>query len=171
MNWNIKVPIFKNTLILKQLGFAIGIPFGTLAVLFILIKAYNGLVLLGATFLLAFLLVLLVFRGAYDVEYELNDKEVRCRSRKEQGKRVRRLSAAVFILGLLKGNLTASGIGLLAGSSTDMRLSWKRIKRAKFNDRHRIVMIRAGFGENIALFCTEDNYLDIKSYILDKVSK
>lgn len=31
VSWQISVPIFRNTVILKQLGLAIGIPFGVVA--------------------------------------------------------------------------------------------------------------------------------------------
>ena len=33
MSWSISVPIFRNLVILKQLGLAIGIPFGLLAII------------------------------------------------------------------------------------------------------------------------------------------
>jgi len=40
MEWTIKVSVFRNSVIVRQLGFAIGIPFGILIIVFILTKAY-----------------------------------------------------------------------------------------------------------------------------------
>ena len=30
-------------------------------------------------------------------------------------------------------------------------------------------MIHAGFGENIALFCTDENYFEVKQYIVNVI--
>jgi hypothetical protein len=38
IEWSIDVPIFKNLVILKQLGIAIGIPFGLLLIFFFVIS-------------------------------------------------------------------------------------------------------------------------------------
>ena len=132
--WEMKVPILKNSIIVKQLLLAIGIPFGAVIVLFIIIKAYNGLFLIGLMFVLALLVALLVFRGTYDVQYVINESGIVCRTQAAQKKRVRKMSAAVFFLGLFKGNLTAANIGLLAAASTDVKINWKRVKKIKFID-------------------------------------
>ena len=58
LRWELQVPIFKNNLILKQIGIAIGIPFGALILFLFIIKAWYGLILISMTFLLTFLIVL-----------------------------------------------------------------------------------------------------------------
>lgn len=52
LRWELQVPIFKNNLILKQIGIAIGIPFGALILFLFIIKAWYGLILISMTFLL-----------------------------------------------------------------------------------------------------------------------
>lgn len=39
LTWELRVPIFKNSLILKQMGLAIGIPFGALILFLLVMKA------------------------------------------------------------------------------------------------------------------------------------
>jgi len=163
--WEIRVPIFKNGLILRQLSIAIGIPFGILMIILLLAKAYYGLILVGATLILAVLLVSLIYRGSYDVRYVLNRKGILCQNQERQKKRVKRLSAVTFLLGLFSRNFPAAGAGLLSGSRMDTRISWKRIKKIKFKESHKTITVYAGIGENIALFCTDDNYDIVKQYI------
>lgn len=132
LSWEIKVPILKNRIIVKQLCFAIGLPFGTLILLFLIIKAYNGLVLLGVTFFLAYLLILIIFRGTYDVRYEVNVKGILCENQPQQAKRVKTLSALTAIAGFLSRNPTASGAGILSGSRIKIFIPWKRICKVKY---------------------------------------
>lgn len=166
ISWEIKVPIIKNTLILKQICFALGIPFGILSVFFFIIKAYYGLMMVGATIVLSFLLVMLIFRGTYDVSYSLSKSGVRCRNQKKQSDRVKKLSAVTFILGLLANNLTAAGAGKLSGARIDINVKWKQIRKIRYKDKSKTIMIYAGLGANFAMFCTDENYTIVKEYIV-----
>ncbi|MFZ7104552.1 MAG: hypothetical protein ACOWWO_18110 [Peptococcaceae bacterium] len=165
VSWETRVPIFKNSLILKQIGIAIGLPFGALLLLLAAMRAYYALLLIGMTLLLAFLLVLLLFRGTYDVRYTLDRKGVSCQTQERQKKRVRGLAAVTFLFGLLRANPTAAGAGLLSASGTDIQIPWKKIRKVKYTEKQRTIQISGGFGENIALFCTELNYEQVKEYI------
>lgn len=77
--WKISVPIFKNTVILKQLGIAVGIPFGLVA--FVIgfasgksVYTLYGLGLIGALLLFTWLFIMAVYRGKYEAEFVLDDK-------------------------------------------------------------------------------------------------
>ena len=55
LQWQISVPIFRNTVILKQLGLAIGIPFGLVVIVVALasgksVYAIYGLALIAVLF-------------------------------------------------------------------------------------------------------------------------
>lgn len=169
LNWMIRVPLLKNRLIRNQLALAIGIPFGILCIVLLLLRAYNGLALVGATLALAFLLVLFIFRGTYDVEYTLDAQGITCETQNKQKKRVRRMASATAVMGVLAGNPTATGVGLMAGVRTRERLLWKRIRKVKYLDRQRTIMLRAGWGEAIAVFCTEENYREVIAVIHQKL--
>lgn len=169
MSWEIRVPLLKNKIIQKQLFISIGVPFGALFILLILIKAYNGLIILGATFLLAYLIILVVFRGTYDVHYVIDSRGILCENQKRQAKRVKRMSFFTLLFGLFSGNATAAGTGMLASSRTKEFFAWKNIKKARYIDRQRCIMLHAGFAENTALFCTEDNFKAVKSLVAGKL--
>lgn len=163
--WEIKVPIFKNNLILKQLGIAIGIPFGALVIFLIAIRAYNGVLLIGITFCFALLLIAIVFRGTYDVRYELTDVDICCLTQKSQEEKVKILSILTVLFGLFKSNPTVTGAGLLSYKSTKVKIPFKRIRKIKYYKPKRLIMVYGGFTENIALFCTDENYSTVQQFI------
>ena len=171
LSWDIKVPIFKNHFIVKQLGIAIGVPFGLLSVFLLIIRAYYGLIIIALLILLTYLFVLLIFKGTYDVKFVVSEKGVLCENQPRQQKRVKTLSFITFILGLFSRNTTAAGAGMLAGSRTKVFLPWKRLRKVKYLDRQNSILLYGGFGENIALFCTEENYNDIRKVVAEKMNK
>lgn len=80
LKWEIKVPIFKNILILKQLGSAIGIPFSIL-IGFLLwhldeTGAKYALFLIFILFLMTFLMVLAIYQGKYHMIIHLDEKGI-----------------------------------------------------------------------------------------------
>ena len=169
VTWEVKVLIFKNRLILKQLGIAIGIPFSALIIIMLFIEAYYGVLIVALTLLLTAILVLLIFKGTYDVHFEINPKGIQCNSLPQQAKRVKRLSALTVILGFFAKNPTAAGAGMLSGTKTAVFIPWSRIRKAKYLDKQRCIMIYAGFAENIAVFCTNENFNEVKSIILENL--
>jgi hypothetical protein len=168
--WDIRVPIFKNRLILKQLGIAIGIPFGLLTVIFLLLEAYYGFLLVVSLLLLTYLFVMLIFKGTYDVRFVISEKGILCENQPRQQKRLKRISALTFVLGLFALNPAAAGAGLLAGSRTKFLIPWKRIRKVKYLKKQRCILCYGGFGENIALFCTQENYHTVRQVVSDKVN-
>lgn len=168
-NWSICIPLLKNRVIRNQLSLAIGIPFGILCIVLLVVQAYSGLAMVGVALVLGFLLVLLIFRGTYDVEFTLDDKGITCETQSRQKKRVRRMATATTVMGVFAGNPTTVAAGLMAGARTKERLLWKRIRKVKYLDRQRAIMLSAGFGESIAVFCTEKNYKQVVAVICRKL--
>ena len=83
IEWSIDVPIFKNLVILKQLGIAIGIPFGLLLIFFFVIskpedRIYTlyAFVLIFLFFFLTYLIIMFLYKGKYSVSFILDDKGI-----------------------------------------------------------------------------------------------
>lgn len=168
LNWSIRIPLLKNRVIRDQLSLALGIPFGILCIVLLAVQAYSGLAMVGGTLVLGFLLVMLIFRGTYDVQYVLDEKGITCETQSKQKKRVQRIATATAAMGVLAGNPTTVAAGMMAGERTKERLLWKQIRKVKYLDRQRTIMLRAGFGESIAVFCTEGNYKQVSAVIRQK---
>jgi hypothetical protein len=62
--------------------------------------------------------------------------------------------------------LMFAGAGLLAQSRQSMMIPWKRITKARYQPKNRTILLRGGWTENIALFCTEENYSKAEELVL-----
>ncbi|MDP2889567.1 MAG: hypothetical protein Q8P34_11490 [Bacteroidota bacterium] len=165
LEWTIRVPVFRNPIILKQLGIAIGIPFGVLIFFLILTKAFYALGLIIVLFLFTYLLIRIVWGGKYDVGFELNRTGIRNYTLKKQSNRNRIINALAFVSGLLSGKPAVAGAGILAQSRQDVLIRWSNIRKVRFYPGNQTVMIKAGFAENIAVFCTPSNYSEVEAFI------
>ena len=173
IRWNISIPIFKNTVILKQLIIAIGIPFGLVALMIALISGRSrdtlyALGLVAALLILTWLFIMVVYRGRYEVEFVLDQKGVLCRTQARQAKKNRIVNALTVFSGILTGRPAAAGAGLLAQSRQETLLRWNHITMVKFKPKSDIILLRGGWTEQIALFCTEQNYALVEHYVREK---
>jgi hypothetical protein len=169
LEWTISVPILRNSIILKQLGKAIGIPFGILIIFLIIWKATYALILIGALFLLTYLFIRIIWGGKYKVGFELDKTGIRNFTMGKQAKQNRVVNILTIIAGLLTGKFSAAGAGFLAHSKQDVFIMWRNIKKVKYHPVHNTVMLRGGLTENMAVFCTAENYADVETYIRSSV--
>jgi len=169
--WQSSVPIFRNEVILKQLGIAVGIPFGLVAVIVGLasgrsIYTLYGLGMIAALMFLAWLFLMIVYRGKYEVEFVLDDKGALCRTQAGQAKKNLLVNTLTVILGFFAGNPTTAGAGMLAQSRQEVFIPWNRVAKVKCKPRNNTILLRGGWFENIALFCTENNYREVESQVI-----
>lgn len=174
VRWEISVPIFKNT-VLKQLGLAIGIPFGLVALVIVLVSgrsqdALYALGLVTGLLFLTWLLIMVAYRGKYEAEFVLNGKGILCRTQAKQAKKNWVVNTLTMILGLLSGKPAASGAGMLAQSRQKVFLRWNRITKVKYKPKSHTILLRGGWTENIALFCSEENYEQVKAFVRRNIS-
>lgn len=173
ISWQNSVPIFKNSVILKQLSFAIGIPFGLVALIIGLtsgksIYTVYAFGLLGALLFFTWIFILLVYRGRYEAEFVLDENGVLCRTQAKQQKINRTVNALTVVLGLLSGKPGVAGAGMLAQSKQEAYLQWKSITKVKCDSRRQVIFLWSGRMEQIALFCTPDNYAEVEQFVLEK---
>jgi hypothetical protein len=171
IQWQISVPIFRNTVILKQLGIAIGIPFGLVALVIGLasgksVYALYGLGLIAALLFFTWLFIMAVHRGKYEVEFVLDDKGVLCRTQAKQAKKNRITNALTIVLGLLSGKPAVAGAGMLAQSRQETLLKWKCVTKVNYKPKSHTILLRGGWTEQVALFCTEDNYAPVECEVM-----
>lgn len=165
IGWNIRVSIFRNSIILKQLGIAIGVPFGLLILFLIIVKAIYALIIIAALFLFTFLFILVLWGGKYNVDFELNKTGIHSFTHKRQAKQNFIINNVTMVLGFLSGKPAVSGAAMLAQSRQYVSIKWSSIRKVRFLPDKRVVMINAGFAANIALFCTLENYEVVESLI------
>lgn len=179
IKWEIKVPLFRNIVLLKDFGIALGIPFGIL--IFILLVVSKGdiskdgmgypLILIGAFFILSFIFIMLIYGGKYHAGFVIDSKGVLNYTQEKYRKRNKIINTMLIILGIFTKRLTATGIGLMAESKESMFLKWENIKKVKIYKDSKTIIIRGGFTEKIGLFCNDDNFDIVRDAILQNVEK
>ncbi len=173
IQWNISIPVFKKAVILKQLGIAVGIPFG-LAALAVGIAsgkstyALYGLAFIGALLLFTWIFIIAVYRGKYEAEFVLDDMGALYRTQAKLAKKNRVVNALTVVLGLLSGKPAVEGAGLLAQSRQAVFLKWNRVTKVQYKPKSRTILLRGGWTERIALFCTQENYCSTQQFIVIK---
>ena len=173
IEWKISVPLFKNTLILQQLGIAIGIPFGIVVLVVGLASGKSvyllyGLGLIGALLFLTWLFMMAVYRGNYDADFVLDSEGALCRTQAKQAKKNWAINILTVFLGLFSGKPALAGAGMLAQSRQEEFLRWKRIRQVKLDPKSHTILLRGSPTESMALFCTEDNYTQVEKLVIDQ---
>lgn len=174
IQWRISVPIFRNKVILKQLGLACGLPFGTVAIILVLTSGRSrdtlyALGLIVALLVLSWAFVMVVYGGKYEVEFILDGKGVLCRTQDKQAKKNKIVNTLTVVFGLLSGKPAVAGAGILAGARQSTYLRWDRITKASYQPVRRTILLRGGWTENIGIFCTKDNYSLVEKFISSKL--
>ncbi len=176
LRWRIQVPIFRNPVILKQLGIAVGIPFGLLMLVIVLVSgksvyALYALGLIAALLFFTWLLIMALYRGKYEAEFVLDGCGALCRTQENQAKKNRIVNTLTIVFGFLSGKPAAAGAGMLAQVRQSEFLTWNHVRKASFHPKGHTILLRGGFAESIALFCTEENYPSVEAFVRRKTSR
>ncbi len=176
LQWEIYVPIFRNRFVLKGLALAIGLPFGIVIMVIIITAggdifgtdAKFALGLIALLFILTFLLIMIVYGGKYAPGFIVDETGIVNYTQVKHAKRSRIINGLLIALGAMSGNLTAMGTGMIAQSRQVMRLRWKSIRKVKYDYKRHTILIRGGYMEKIAVFCTPENYAQVEAIIKDR---
>jgi hypothetical protein len=162
LQWDISVPLFGNIVILRQLGWSIGLPFGIVTTLILVLAEGSdrlyALALLAALFLLTAIFLLGFYGGKADTVFTLDADGVRCAFQPGQANRNAFLNGLTVLLGLLSNQPAAAGAGMLAQARQAVRLPWKHVRQVKTFPTHRTILLRGRPGESVAIFCSAENY-------------
>lgn len=174
MEWQASVPIFRHTVILKQMVLAIGLPFG-LVMLVILLTSKGSrdtpyaLGLIVALLTLTFLFIMVVYRGRHEAEFVLDGNGVRYRTQARETKTNRLVNGLSIVLGLASGRPTIAGVGMMAQARQETYLPWNRIRKVSYQPRNHTILLRGSPMEPIALFCTPENYEAVERFVASRV--
>ena len=114
--------------------------------------------------------MLLIFGGAYKPGYVLDGEGITNYTQTRQAKRNRKVNLWLFILGALKGKPGMMGTGLLAQSKETVKIKWKKVRKVTYYPAQRTIMVRGGYTEKIALFCTGETYAPAEALIRVKAA-
>jgi hypothetical protein len=173
MEWKNSVSIFRESVILKQLGLAVGIPFGLVALIIGVTSGKSvytlyALGLIAALLLLTWLFIMIVYGGKYEVEYILNERGILCRTQTRQARKNRIINTLTVVLGLLSRKPAAAGAGMLAQARQEVFLQWSKVNKVVYKPDSSTIILRGAPMETIALFCTKENYMMVEQEVKER---
>ncbi|MCY0154742.1 hypothetical protein OEG86_23810 [Hoeflea alexandrii] len=172
--WTVNVPLLTTPIIVRQLAAVTMIPLAILALLLIGLAWLEGNLhqlgailraILGVSAILLVLVlaaVVLFFNNRMTVSFEIDADGVRSRVVDRRAKFGRTLA---IVLGALARNPTVAGAGLLARSNSSRFTGWDEIRSLETDQKRHSVLLRSNRLVLDAVFCTEDNFTDVKSTI------
>ncbi len=171
ISWNSEISIFKDKTILKQLGIAIGIPFGLLLVFLIAIKAWYGFLLVAVTLLLGYVFVYVVYGGKYSVNYVINENGIKMESEESHKKKSKTAGILAFLAGIFSKSPSVSGAGLLSTFDDARSIPWEKIKDIQYNKSRNLIVIKSSSADRIYLFCPPELYGTIRDELREATKK
>jgi len=175
--WKTSVSIFSNRIILSQLAIGIGIPFGILILILIFLidpenlnYTFYAFGMIAALFIFTYLLILLVYRGRYEVGYKINEVGITCFSIPNQAKKNRTINGLTFVLGVLTRTPAVLSVGVNAEIQQSVFISWKDIREVNYNPDQNTIFVKGQPTQTIAIFCLAENFKNIEYLIRQTVA-
>jgi len=177
IQWEIYVKIFKNPFIIKGLMIAIGIPFGILITVIIILAEGNimgtdakyALFLIGLLFLLTYIIIMIIYGGKYAPGFIIDDTGIVNYTQDKEKNKNKIINTILIIFGLFRGGFSAAGSGMMAQSKQVVKIKWKEIRKVKYYPKHNTIIVKDGLTNKLAIFCTKDNYSDVEEAIKEKI--
>ncbi len=171
-SWSIDVPIFGKSLVKKQLFIALVLPFLILIVLLAIISkgdVFNSdfkyfIYLILALFLLTYLFTKIIYKGVFTSEFIVNEKGVLYQASKQQKNKSKTVAYLVMVLSMFAKTPGSAAAGYSSQTNLQNEINWDDIKSVEYHDKDRIIYVKASFNDKIAIFCTSDNYNELKNF-------
>ncbi len=116
---------------------------------------------LGVT-VLGFLIMLLVYGNKSHARFTLSDKGITYES---LDKRAKTLSRLAVVAGFLAGSASAAGSGLLSISNEKVECKWSGVFKAVYKPSHQTILIQDKYRTLLHLYCTADNFEQVKEIV------
>ena len=111
------------------------------------------------------LLVLLLYHGRYEVQFTLDQKGALGCTTPRWAKRSRAVNTATVVLGALSGKPAVMGAGVLAQQGQQVFLQWSHIETVTLHPKSSTIVLRSGWMQPLALFCTASNYPAVQQFV------
>ncbi len=177
IQWQVRVPFYRNRFILRGFMLALGIPLLILALF--LTMAYlghiaaadirYGLGLIGILFALIMLLTLALYGGRYAPGYIIDDVGIVNYTKMKRPPENRTLNTIVSVFNLVRGNISSAGGVQTPRHRQLTRIRWEYVSRVCFYPRQHTILVLGEYTEKIAIFCTRANYAAVEDAVRARV--
>lgn len=177
-SWEIDFPLITNSLVLSAWFKAMGAAYLVIMIILGTILLGTGevadlpalagifaLVMIGVAFA-GLLIMLVVFGNRFKARFTLTDKGIRYEG---IDTRARALARITVVTGAIGGSPRTAGAGLLAVSNERVDLAWSGAFEARYHPKQRTIAIRNQWRDLLHLYCTEENYEQVKQRVEQKL--
>lgn len=178
LSWEIDFPLITNSLVLSAWLKAMGAAYLVIMLILGTVLVGTGdaadvpelagvfaLVMIGL-FLFGLLIMLVVFGNRFKARFTLTDKGI---TYEGVDRRARRLARITVVTGAITGSPRTTGAGLLAVSNERVDLDWSGAFEARYHPKQRTIAIRNQWRDLLHLYCTEENYEQVKQRVEQKL--
>jgi hypothetical protein len=178
LRWDLSIPLITNPFMLRTvlnicllsgLLMAALLSFIFLAAgdrgVFLPLLKMTGLVT-AFIFILVLLVMVLVFGNRMPFSFHLDPHGVGVEIKSRAARRANRLAV---LLGVISGKPGLAGSGLIGISQEAVFTKWGQISRIEWVDRKSIVVLKNSWRTVAILYCPEDLYPEIKTFVQDHV--
>jgi len=178
LSWEIDFPLITNSLVLSAWLKAMGAAYLVIMLILGTVLVGTGdaadvpelagviaLVMIGLS-LFGLLIMLVVFGNRFKARFTLTDKGI---TYEGVDSRARRLARITVVTGAITGSPRTTGAGLLAVSNERVDLDWSGAFEARFHPKQRTIAIRNQWRDLLHLYCTEENYEQVKQRVEQKL--
>ena len=179
-SWRIQIKLINNRFIVWNVVKGLIITLIVLFVIFALIFSLNsGLAGLKMALIVCFwialfiivisILTLTVILGnKYPLEFVIDENGITMKGDSNRAKKVHRLA---LILGLLGRSSATAGAGALGVAGEIETCSWKEIDSVKIYEDVKVVAAKKNIVQTMYIFCTENNFKEVSSLIIEKATQ
>ncbi|ADN36502.1 conserved hypothetical protein [Methanolacinia petrolearia DSM 11571] len=170
--WEKKIPLFSNTVVIKQLAMVIIIPAFFLMIFLIvldpdmIVEAFMVFVLLLGIFavltVIAMGMIHAATKGGLSATFSLDDKGMYY----DAGKNSRALNKITMTGGIMAGSPALLGGSMINISRESESMAWSDVKKiTAYDSQKTIVAYRKSLISPVGLFCTDENYEEVLDFI------
>ena len=172
--WNFSFPLLTNRFFLWDMGkvFFLSGLIGSLLLSVMLIFAGNAHAIIPLTLLicgivlsfavLTILICLIWFGNRFHALFAVNCEGTMAEVARSRDKAASRLAV---VLGILSGNMAATGAGLLAMSEEAKKITWPEVKQVNYYPDARVISIKNGWRVVVRLYCSPENYVQVAAAV------
>lgn len=179
LTWEASIGLLTNPAMLSQFALVLGGAGLVMALLLSFLMVVQGewesipmvllmtLVGVGVLALLMLLVIVLFFGNRFRARFTIDEKGLLFETVDARAKTGSRLAA---LLGLLGGNMTTAGAGLMGMSREQEFSSWRAIASARYYPRSRTITLRNRWRTVALLACTPENYAQVAEFVRQRVT-
>ena len=173
MEWDTKVWMFTNSLILKQLFGALGASLLIVWIILLLATGFDPeMIAVFFDLVLVFLLIcglafvaMAIMGGYYYAHNTLKEKSFICENQQRQTILLKILTTIGFIGGMSSGKYGLAGSSALAASRLKQEMWWEDVTSLTYEPKRRYIYVKTGLLEPLAIFCNADNYAEVEAFV------